>query len=890
MVVMAEIPEFVVEASPQDSEPMSAGWSIDSPDAEVWPLADGVVLPGNWVIAIDLQLRLPGCGMFRWNQTTVAYFCGDAGETYQVRIAVGEGRYAIRATVVSFEGEIVSSPLRVVQVGPEGQGLLEGVSVVTNGRAANFVDRQGIEAQLQAEAATLSAIREECNTPVLPNCRGGNVLLYQQCGEMADIVDIAPIPEQFAANDTDMTIDVRYAMDAYGISGLPAVSLYSLHPIEGVGVKDYEADLTATLGDCTPTIARERDEGESLTLCQIVVKLPVSFPHTHVLIINWFNVTCEELGLPREACKLSSLRQVNADRLAGRTTRVFSVTRPVDPRVQSRCEWSIDDPRAKPQGLDLTTGHLDGCTSCWLNGQYQKMRSSWKWRGSATTPLMVGAAKQLLVDDDLVEDRLGLVSAFGTPDIGNGGQPVLEADGEWEYQPDKVQMERNQAKSVVAAQAGASSAKPRLKTVSFYGSVHHENGTFRLWYRVMWRRLLCYAESSDGVHWTKPAIQPDGSNVVMWTESASVHYDTHELDLAHRFKMTLGSNTTEATIAYSGDGLNWTPYRAGYASVTHRASDTYNTLRWLPDAQTYLLVTRTDFATGEGWREIRGIRFMTNPDPKSHPADWTTVSEWYLDREGKNERCRRQLYSFVSTLHEGVYFAFIAVLEHPRDLSEGLIRAGVPTPLDLHTRHDVYLSTSRDGLHWDLSAIYEGKPFIPRGGNGTWYKDGVDVASSFVTVGDRHWIYFSGRPERHQFGWQYEQRIGFATLARDRFIGLAHQPMEKGGTFGEGMLTTKVLRVEHPELILNVNASLGSVAVEVILVTESDERIATGFSQRECAMEAGVDSIATRVRWRRRGGQSTGMAQFMGQAIRLRFYLRMATLYALQFTSIMDGA
>jgi hypothetical protein len=215
--------------------------------------------------------------------------------------------------------------------------------------------------------------------------------------------------------------------------------------------------------------------------------------------------------------------------------------------------------------------------------------------------------------------------------------------------------------------------------------------------------------------------------------------------------------------------------------------------------------------------------------------------------------------------------------------------------LDLHTRHErdvinVYLSTSRDGLHWDLSAIYEGRPFIPRGENGTWYKDGVDVASSFVTVGDRHWIYFSGRPERHQFGWQYEQRIGFATLARDRFIGLAHLPMEKGGTFREGMLTTKVLRVEHPELVLNVNASLGSVAVEVILVTESDERIATGFSQRECSMEAGVDSIATRVRWRRRGGQSTGMAQFMGQAIRLRFYLRMATLYALQFTSIMDGA
>ena len=63
---------------------------------------------------------------------------------------------------------------------------------------------------------------------------------------------------------------------------------------------------------------------------------------------------------------------------------------------------------------------------------------------------------------------------------------------------------------------------------------------------------------------------------------------------------------------------------------------------------------------------------MTTPDPKTHPTDWTTVSEWYLDREGKKERCRRQPYSFALILHEAVHFGFFAIHEHPRSMDHHL--------------------------------------------------------------------------------------------------------------------------------------------------------------------------------------------------------------------------
>lgn len=46
-----------------------------------------------------------------------------------------------------------------------------------------------------------------------------------------------------------------------------------------------------------------------------------------------------------------------------------------------------------------------------------------------------------------------------------------------------------------------------------------------------------------------------------------------------------------------------------------RASDSINSITWDEEAQRYLLYTRTDFGTLDGWREIRGTRVeMTDPN------------------------------------------------------------------------------------------------------------------------------------------------------------------------------------------------------------------------------------------------------------------------------------
>ncbi len=46
-------------------------------------------------------------------------------------------------------------------------------------------------------------------------------------------------------------------------------------------------------------------------------------------------------------------------------------------------------------------------------------------------------------------------------------------------------------------------------------------------------------------------------------------------------------------------------------------------------------------------------------------ANWTTVRSWKLDRDGPEERNRRQIYPMNDWFYEGVHFGLMAVYEWP---------------------------------------------------------------------------------------------------------------------------------------------------------------------------------------------------------------------------------
>ena len=451
----------------------------------------------------------------------------------------------------------------------------------------------------------------------------------------------------------------------------------------------------------------------------------------------------------------------------------------------------------------------------------------------------VGKRKQLLVDDHVIASSKNLRRELGKVTKLNGGRPVMVRDQPWE------------------------------KVCTYYGTALHDGKKFQLWYRASYSPwALGYAESIDGVNWKKPKlglVEFGGTkqNNIVDTKlglayAFSCFIDKNEKDAKHKYKCCWGHpRKIRACIGYSADGIRWHPYNKG-EPVTWRAADTHSQLLWDEDAKVYRLFTRTDYARFLRARmEVRGFRAMTNPDVKSNPLNWKLGRNGVLDRKPDTYK-RRQVYSMTDWIHEGVHFGLITLFEYPGDRSEG--------PIDYKKRHDrdvltFYLATSRDAVHWDFQWVYAGKPFVPRGKSGTFDKDEVIPPANIITHRDRHWIYYSGSTERHG-DLKKKHGIGCATVKLDRLIGLS-----AGKTAGQ--FTTHPFVLAGDALEVNADTSAGSMDVEVL--TSGGKRH-PGYS----ATIARSDGLRLQPRF------ANDLSQLRGRAIRLRFKLKKAKIYAFQ--------
>jgi hypothetical protein len=442
----------------------------------------------------------------------------------------------------------------------------------------------------------------------------------------------------------------------------------------------------------------------------------------------------------------------------------------------------------------------------------------------------VGRTTQLLVDDHIVAEKKHVTRIQGNVVKANSGNPIF-TEGR------------------------------------FYGTVLRDDERFKLWFRRPDQTGYGYAESADGLNFTKRA-DVDGLQFA-GDVTMAVELDADETDSAHRFKAAYDAPGMAAGIAHSADGIKWTPYNDG-KPVTKRAADSYNQLVRDPKAKTYRLFTRTDFGSAGGQGELRGTRMMINPAPETNPTDWTTIREWVFDADGiETETLRRQIYAVTCWIYQDIYFALLTVYEYPGDLSEG-------TETNTVQRHErdvmnFYLATSRDAKEWDLQRVYAGQPFIPRGPDNAFDKDLLLPASTIVTHQDQHWIYYCGANERHgteQVRFDRSHAIGLATLPLDRFYGL-HAGNEPG------IVETRPFLVTGDQLLINVDASQGSVAAEVL---DEFEKPIPGYTYGDIAEANNIDEL----RWQPRWKSGAGIASLKGRVIRLRIHLQDATLYAFQ--------
>jgi len=445
---------------------------------------------------------------------------------------------------------------------------------------------------------------------------------------------------------------------------------------------------------------------------------------------------------------------------------------------------------------------------------------------------------QLFLDDTWIADSVGVGRVFHQ--ARKFPEPVLRADRPWEEFCPVI-----------------------------YGTVLEQGGRLRLWYKtrsIVAPRRICYAESSDGITWEKPAlglVEFGGSreNNICISSPTGDHLDGIAViddpeDGKWPLKAVFWHPGPERGIiaARSGDGLcwDWTPglvlpgWGDRHNAMPHKDNGKYVVLGRAPELQRRYgvrVVARSDSEDLVHWSKPR---LILKPDAEDDAA--------------------MQFYSAVAFRYESLYVGFIERMHMCPD------------------KLDTELVFSHDGWTWRRTR--------PRGRFIEWGQPQA-FDDTWITLGTnapirRHgqlWFYYSGRSLAH--GSKYPENhgaLGLATLRIDGFASL--QAKDK-----PGWVETPPMRWPGGDLLVNVDprrdlsghyaTCCGEVRVEV---RGGRGRALKGYSAADCAPLVRNTAASLRqaepfaaVQW---GQDGRGMARHKGKVVSLRFEMRDAHLYS----------
>ena len=261
----------------------------------------------------------------------------------------------------------------------------------------------------------------------------------------------------------------------------------------------------------------------------------------------------------------------------------------------------------------------------------------------AAPPINIAATKRLTWDDSLLDKADGIRFEMHQPR--RTGERNLVGDKPWE-----------------SWQIGGMS------------SLLHENGKFRLWYGVSHgirhgeEYAVAYAESDDGIRWTKPElglVEYAGSkknNLVVAYSSVigQVFVDPHA-KAGEKYKMLAAIYPTKdsdpkryLTLLSSPDGLAWSPPRNNVVREGDFALDTQSQAFWDRDRKSYVLYTRMG-----PWRQVGRSE---SADPFAFPAPQNVMRP--------EEPVKADYYQAGVTKYEeaaNAYFGLVPIFFHPGD-------------------------------------------------------------------------------------------------------------------------------------------------------------------------------------------------------------------------------
>ncbi len=493
--------------------------------------------------------------------------------------------------------------------------------------------------------------------------------------------------------------------------------------------------------------------------------------------------------------------------------------------------------------------------------------------GQGDALLKIGTEHQLFIDDYLVAERHGLTRQFHRAQK-HTANPLVEADRPWE------------------------------KPLGIGGLANvlldEPTGKLRMWYYLLrppepiayrgnyFIYPLCYAESENGIDWTKPDMgwwltdEHPGNNVIFWNNPLGMFVDPWEKDLTKKFKSynrekpLQNESFIEGLYLFSSpDGISWKQestvciilggyegdYQDYHAPFGQRGPQPAGTRYNLPLPGLANATPRVDrilkkYVADAKISKLAGKRAvgMLESDDLIH---WSPPRvTMFPDQLDDNDEQHYYNYTFC---YESMWL--------------GLIRVMRTQPTGWKQTH-IELAASRDGRTWNYAANRE--QFIPLGDQDSWDADYTQPIGEPVLVGNELWFYYMGSRYYQRNGNQlwptgngYLRSIGVAKLRQDGFVSLnaKHQP---------GTLLTRPMTYRGGKLY--VNADVGEAGHIKVSVRDLKNKPLPHYTLAKC-QGVTTDTVAGRIQWQD-NPQLPDDTAVPEQHIRLLFEVKNARLYS----------
>jgi len=449
-----------------------------------------------------------------------------------------------------------------------------------------------------------------------------------------------------------------------------------------------------------------------------------------------------------------------------------------------------------------------------------------------------------------------------------------------------------------------------------------QTGKYQLWYQAYAGKragdkrlecIVCYAESDDGLHFTKPEFdlfpfkEHAKTNIVLIGSGGygdrycnSVLVEPDDPDPARRYKMAYydwavvnGREYPGLHVAFSPDGIHWTKHPQAPLFLT-----SYGGRGAQPpfaDEDPYRETPAKDKPPRKTWAYPLTMADAVDAFRDPQRNVYVIAGKMWMDAPDGGGAWKHGMGRIES--RDFLNWSKPQFILSPNDRD--------PPDVEFHTSPvffygeryfclnqifhrrlkgaiDIELMTSRDGFEWER--LFQGQYILSRSKEGLFDSRSIFTNSTPVVLDDEIRFYYGAYNQSPVGGVKSEpgQRsgVGMVSIPRDRFAGIQAAPLSDQTTLKRplehiGQVTLKPLDLAGcREIVLNADATDGSVAVE--LLSGNGFRL-RGFAKEDAVPVTG-DSLRHSIAWK-----DHDLSQLPPGRYHLRLHLDHSTVYAITF-------